>query len=55
MTKLTDTQLIILSKGAQRDDGAAIVPQGMKGAAAARVAARALSRLLALAVCAATP
>ena len=46
MTKLTDTQLIILSKGAQRDDGAAIVPQGMKGAAAARVAASLIARKL---------
>ena len=46
MTKLTDTQLIILSKAAQRDDGTAIVPQGMKGAAAAKVAASLIARKL---------
>jgi hypothetical protein len=33
MTKLTDTQLIVLSTAATRDDGAAVVPKGMKAAA----------------------
>ncbi len=46
MTKLTDTQLIILSKAAQRDDGAAAVPESMKGAAAAKVAASLIARKL---------
>jgi hypothetical protein len=39
MTKLTDTQLIVLSKAAQRDDGAANVPEKMNRTAAAKVAA----------------
>lgn len=46
MTKLTDTQLIILSKAAQRDDGAAVVPQGMKGAAVAKVASSLIAKKL---------
>ena len=29
MPKLTDSQLIVLSKGAARDDGAAVTPRGM--------------------------
>ncbi len=31
--KLNDTQLIILSSASQRDDGVALVPEGVKGAA----------------------
>jgi hypothetical protein len=53
MTKLTDTQLIVLSKAAQRDDGAANVPEKINRAAAAKVAASlvvALSRRVGLAV-----
>ena len=46
MTKLTDTQLIILSKAAQRDDGAAVVPEGMKVAAAAKVASSLIAKKL---------
>jgi hypothetical protein len=37
MAKLTDTQLIILSKSARREDGAAEVPERMNKAAAAKV------------------
>ena len=35
--KLTDTQLIILSKSARREDGAAEVPERMNKAATAKV------------------
>jgi hypothetical protein len=34
---LTDTQLIILSKASQRDDGAVELPRNLKGGAAHRV------------------
>src|SRR6476660_5067057 len=46
MPKLSDTQLIILSKAAGRDDGIAIVPDGLNKAAAAKVAASLVSRKL---------
>ena len=39
MAKLTDTQLIILSKAARREDWAAEVPERMNKATAARVGA----------------
>jgi hypothetical protein len=37
MAKLTDTQLIVLSKAAERDDGAAGIPDRMNKAAAAKI------------------
>jgi hypothetical protein len=37
MTKLTDTQLCILSKAAQREDGIVILPERLKGGAAQAV------------------
>ncbi len=40
MAKLSDTQLIVLSKAAARDDGLARVPEGLNRAAAAQVASR---------------
>jgi hypothetical protein len=40
MAKLTDTQLIVLSKAAARDDGIAVVPAKMNKAAASKVGAR---------------
>ncbi len=46
MTKLTDTQLIVLSKAATRDDGAAAVPDRMNRAAAAKVGSSLVSRKL---------
>ena len=46
MAKLTDTQLIILSKAAARDDGLAIVPEELNKAAAAKVGASLVSRKL---------
>jgi Protein of unknown function (DUF3489) len=46
MAKLTDTQLIVLSKAAARDDGLAIIPEGLNRAAAAKVAASLVSRKL---------
>src|SRR3954452_22077266 len=46
MAKLTDTQLIVLSKAAQCDDGAASVPDRMNKAAAAKVAASLVARKL---------
>src|SRR4051795_6059514 len=44
MTKLTDTQLIVLSKAAARDDGVATIPEGLNKAAAAKVGASLVSR-----------
>src|SRR3954471_14003099 len=44
MAKLTDTQLIVLSKAAARDDGIASIPTGLNKAAAAKVAASLVSR-----------
>src|SRR3954449_11317909 len=46
MAKLTDTQLIVLSKAAARNDGTAIIPEGLNKAAAAKVAASLVSRKL---------
>jgi Protein of unknown function (DUF3489) len=46
MAKLTDTQLIVLSKSAQRADGAAGVPHRMNKAAAAKVGAGLVVRRL---------
>jgi hypothetical protein len=46
MAKLTDTQLIVLSKASQRDDGAAVVPDRMNKAAAAKVAASLVAKKL---------
>ena len=46
MMKLTDTQLIVLSKAAQRDDGAGGAPDGKKSAAVAKVGASLLARKL---------
>ena len=39
MPKLTDTQLIVLSNAAAREDGAAVIPDRMNKAAAAKVGA----------------
>ena len=44
MPKLTDSQLIVLSKGAARDDGAAVTPQGMGKAPAAKVGSSLVAR-----------
>ena len=46
MAKLTDTQLIVLSKAARRKDGAARVPDQMNKAAAAKVGASLVVRRL---------
>jgi hypothetical protein len=46
MAKFTDTQLIILSKAAARDDGIAVVPAKMNKAAASKVGASLLARKL---------
>ena len=46
MAKLTDTQLIVLSKAAARDDGAATVPDGVNKAAASKLGASLVSRKL---------
>jgi hypothetical protein len=46
MAKLTDTQLIILSKAARREDGAAEIPERMNKAAAAKVGASLMVRRL---------
>jgi hypothetical protein len=46
MTKLSDTQLVVLSKAAARDDGLATIPEGLNKAAAAKVAASLVSRKL---------
>ena len=46
MAKLTDTQLIILSSAAERDDGIAVVPAKMSKAAAAKVGASLAARKL---------
>src|SRR5271166_4164686 len=48
MLKLTDSQLIVLSTAAARDDGAAVTPQGMGKAAAAKVGSRLVARKLML-------
>ncbi|MEI2733742.1 MAG: hypothetical protein V9G24_02325 [Rhodoblastus sp.] len=46
MAKLTDTQLIVLSKAAAREDGLAIVPPKMNKAAAAKVGSSLVVRKL---------
>ncbi len=46
MTKLTDTQLIVLSKAAQRDDGAAQLPRGLPKPAARKLAAALVAKKL---------
>ena len=46
MARLTDTQLIILSNAAARDDGIAVVPAKMNKAAAAKVGASLTARKL---------
>ena len=46
MAKLTDTQLMVLSKASQREDGAAVVPDRMNKAAAAKVAASLVGKKL---------
>ena len=46
MAKLTDTQLIVLSKAARRKDGVARVPDQMNKAAAAKVGASLVVRRL---------
>ena len=46
MPKLTDSQLIVLSKGAARDDGAAVTPRGMGKAPAAKVGSSLVARKL---------
>jgi hypothetical protein len=46
MSKLTDTQLIILSKAAARDDGAATIPANLNKASAAMVGPSLVARNL---------
>jgi hypothetical protein len=46
MAKLTDTQLIVLSKAAAREDGIGSIPAGLNNAPAAKVAASLVSRKL---------
>ena len=46
MAKLTDTQLIVLSAAAARDDGIAVVPPKMNKAAASKVGASLVTRKL---------
>jgi hypothetical protein len=46
MTKLTDTQLIVLSAAAARDDGIAIIPAKMSKAAASKVGSSLVARKL---------
>ncbi len=46
MAKLTDTQLIVLSAAAARDDGIAVVPAKMNRAAASKVRASLVTRKL---------
>jgi hypothetical protein len=46
MAKLTDTQFIVLSKAAARDDGIASIPGGLNKAAATKVGASLVSRKL---------
>ena len=46
MAKHTDTQLIVLSKAAARDDGLASVPDGLNKAAASKVGTSLVSRKL---------
>ena len=46
MAKLRDAQLIVLSQAAQRDDGAALLPDGMTKATAAKLASSLIGRKL---------
>ena len=46
MPKLTDSQLIVLSKAAARDDGAAVTPRGMGKAPTAKVGSSLIARKL---------
>jgi hypothetical protein len=46
MAKLTDTQLIVLSKAAARDDGAGIIPDRINKSAAAKISASLIARKL---------
>jgi hypothetical protein len=46
MAKLTDSQLIVLSKAAAREDGVALTPQGMGKAAATKVGSSLVARKL---------
>jgi hypothetical protein len=46
MTKLTDSQLIVLSAAAARDDGLAVVPAKMNKGGAAKVGASLIARKL---------
>ena len=46
MPKLTDTQLIVLSKASQREDGAAAVPDSMGATAARKAGERLIARKL---------
>src|ERR1700757_4749255 len=46
MLKLTDSQLIMLSKAAARDDGAGVVPPRLNKAAAAKVGSSLVARKL---------
>lgn len=50
MAKLSDTQLVLLSNAAKRDDGALVVPPKLKGPAADEAVAPLLSRKLCKAV-----
>ena len=46
MAKLTDTQLIVLSKASQRDDGAGCLPEGMAKGAARKLATALVTKRL---------
>lgn len=46
MAKLTDTQLIVLSKAAERDDGIAVVPSNINKAAVSKVGSSLVARKL---------
>ena len=46
MSKLTDTQLVLLSAAAQREDGAAVAPERLNKAAKSKVAASLIARKL---------
>ena len=46
MTKLTDTQLMVLSKAVAREDGVGVVPPRMNKAAAAKVGSSLVARRL---------
>lgn len=46
MAKLSDSQLVVLSSAASRDDGVAVVPAKMAKAAAAKIGASLVARKL---------